>query len=175
MVPSFDESLLQEIRALPTVEAAVGGVGGEAQLIDDDGDVIQFGGAPNFGFSVDPTLARFNSIVLREGDWPTGGDVAVDSSTASKKDIEIGEDIGVQGTGAVQRLQVSGIFDFSAEGNIGGATLAAFDLPTAQSIFQGGTARPDPRCGSEGTTQGERRSRTRSAKYPGTHRRRPGR
>ena len=45
----------------------MGGVGGEAQLIDDDGDVIQFGGAPNIGFSVDPAQARFNSLVLKEG------------------------------------------------------------------------------------------------------------
>jgi putative ABC transport system permease protein len=135
-VPSFDESLLEEIRALRTVDAAVGGVGGEAQLIDDDGDVIQFGGAPNFGFSVDPTLARFNSIVLKEGDWPGPEEVAVDTGTASKKDIEPGEPIGVQAEGPVQRLRVSGLFDFSAEGNIGGATLAAFDLATAQRIFR---------------------------------------
>ncbi len=105
-------------------------------MIDDDGDVIQFGGAPNFGFSVDPTQARFNSIVLKEGDWPAAGDVAVDTSTASKEDIEVGEEIGVQAKGAVRRLRVSGLFDFSAEGNIGGATLAAFDLPTAQQIFK---------------------------------------
>jgi putative ABC transport system permease protein len=134
-IPSFDESLLAEVRALPEVDAAVGGVGGEAQLIDDDGDVIQFGGAPNIGFSVDPTLARFNSIVLKEGDWPGANDVAVDTSTASKKDIEVGEELGVQAAGAVQRLQVSGLFDFSSEGNIGGATLAAFDLGTAQQLF----------------------------------------
>ena len=168
-IPSFDESLLEEIRALPTVEAAVGGVGGEAQMIDDDGDVIQFGGAPNFGFSVDPTLARFNSIVLKEGDWPAGGDVAVDSSTASKKDLEIGEQIGVQATGAVQRLRVSGIFDFSAEGNIGGATLAAFDLATAQQIFQKeGRLDQIRAAAAEGTTEAELLASIEDALPPGT-------
>ena len=75
-IPSFNESLLAKVKALPEVDAAVGGVGGEAQLIGDDGDVIQFGGAPNIGFSIDPAQARFNSIVLKKGDWPAAGDVA---------------------------------------------------------------------------------------------------
>jgi putative ABC transport system permease protein len=134
-VPSFDQSLLQEVKALPTVAAAVGGVGGQAQLIDEDGDVIRFGGAPNIGFSVDPTQPRFNSIVLKDGNWPKANQVAIDTGTASKKDIEPGQTIGVQGSGAVRQMRVSGLFDFSSEGNIGGATLAAFDLPTAQRLF----------------------------------------
>ncbi len=134
-VPSFDESLLDEVKGLPTVAAAVGGVGGQAQLIDDDGDVIRFGGAPNIGFSVDPSQPRFNSIVLKKGTWPKANQVAIDTGTASKKDIEVGQQIGVQGSGAVRPLRVAGLFDFSSEGNIGGATLAAFDLPTAQRLF----------------------------------------
>jgi putative ABC transport system permease protein len=134
-VPSFDESLLNEVKGLPTVAAAVGGVGGEAQLIDKDGDVIRFGGAPNIGFSVDPSQPRFNSIVLKQGTWPKANQVAIDTGTASKKDIEPGQTIGVQGSGAARQMRVSGLFDFSSEGNIGGATLAAFDLPTAQRLF----------------------------------------
>ena len=134
-IPSFDESLLAKVRALPEVDAAVGGVGGEAQLIGDDGDVIQFGGAPNIGFSIDPTQARFNSIVLKEGDWPAAGDVAVDTSTASKEDIEVGEQIGVQAEGPVRRLRVSGLFDFSSRRQHRRGDACAFDLRTAQQLF----------------------------------------
>jgi putative ABC transport system permease protein len=134
-VPSFNESLLGEVKALPEVAAAVGGVGGEAQLIDKDGDVIRFGGAPNIGFSVDPSQPRFNSIVLKQGNWPKANQVAIDTGTASKKDIEVGQRVGVQGSGAARQMRVSGLFDFSSEGNIGGATLAAFNLPTAQRLF----------------------------------------
>jgi putative ABC transport system permease protein len=154
--PSFDESLLAEVRDLPTVDAAVGGVGGEAQLIGTNGKVIQFGGAPNIGFSVDPTLARFNSIVLKEGDWPGAGDVAVDTSTASRKDIEVGQRVGVQAAGPARQLRVSGLFDFSAEGNIGGATLAAFDLPTAQALFhKRGRLDQIRAAAAKGTTEAE--------------------
>ena len=133
--PSFDESLLGYVQALPGVDAAVGGVAGEAQLIGENGKVIQFGGAPNIGFSIDPTQPRFNSIVLKEGTWPQADEVAIDTGTASKKDVVVGEKIGVQGEGAARTMRVSGLFDFSSEGNIGGATLAAFNLPTGQQLF----------------------------------------
>ncbi len=134
--PAFDESLLPKVKSLPGVDAAVGGVGGEAQLIGQNGKVIQFGGAPNIGFSVDPSQPRFNSIVLKQGTWPAAGQVAIDTSTASKKDLSPGQTIGVQGQGQEQKLRISGLFDFSSEGNIGGATLAAFNLPTAQELFK---------------------------------------
>jgi putative ABC transport system permease protein len=133
--PAFDASLLPKVRALPGVAAAVGGVGGEAQLIDKNGKVIQFGGAPNIGFSIDPSQARFNSVVLKQGTWPANGQVAVDTGTAKKKDIAVGSLIRVQGEGAAIRMPVSGLFDFSSQGNIGGATLAAFNLATGQRIF----------------------------------------
>ena len=45
---------------------AVGGVAGEAQLIGKNGKAIVFGGAPNLGFSVDPTRPAFNSLTLVE-------------------------------------------------------------------------------------------------------------
>ena len=133
--PAFDESLLPKVKALSGVDAAVGGVGGEAQLIGKNGKVIQFGGAPNIGFSVDPSQPRFNSIVLKQGTWPAAGQVAIDTSTASKKDLAPGQTIGVQGQGQEQKMRISGLFEFSSEGNIGGATLAAFNLPTAQAVF----------------------------------------
>ena len=68
--PSFDETLLPQIRALPDVAAAIGGVEGDAHLIGKDGKAIAFGGAPNLGFSVDPTQPQFNSLSLVQGSWP---------------------------------------------------------------------------------------------------------
>ena len=49
---------------LPDVADAVGGVGGLAHLIVN-GKVVHFGGAPNLGFSVDPTRPELNT--LRDG------------------------------------------------------------------------------------------------------------
>ena len=60
--PSFDESLLPTVKGLPGVAAALGGVADEAHLIGKNGKAIVFGGAPNLGFSVDPTQPQFNSL-----------------------------------------------------------------------------------------------------------------
>jgi putative ABC transport system permease protein len=133
--PPFAESLLPKVRALPDVQAAIGGVGGEAQLIGKNGKAIVFGGAPNFGFSVDPTQPQFNSLALVGGAWPKAGEVVVDESTAHKKDIRIGQQIGVQAEGPVERFRVSGLVKFGSVATIGGATLAGFDLKTAQQLF----------------------------------------
>ena len=85
---------------LPDVAGAVGGVGGEAHLIGKNGKVIVFGGAPNLGFSVDPDPGpQFNSLTLAEGAWPGANEVVVDKATAGKKDLEVGETIGVQAEG----------------------------------------------------------------------------
>jgi putative ABC transport system permease protein len=133
--PAFDESLLQKVRDLPEVGAAIGGVAGEAQLIGSNGKVIQFGGAPNLGFSVDPAYPQFNSLALVEGRWPGAGQFVVDTSTAGKKDIKIGDVISVQAQGSAIPLQVSGLVKFGSVASIGGATLAGFNLDTAQRLF----------------------------------------
>ena len=64
--PPFAESVLAEVKALPDVRAALGGVGGEAQLIGKNGKAIVFGGAPNLGFSVDPDAARVQLAHARQ-------------------------------------------------------------------------------------------------------------
>jgi putative ABC transport system permease protein len=137
--PSFDESLLPKVRALPGVAEAEGSVDSEStQLIDEDGDVIQFGlgGAPNLGFAIANPSSRFNPLTRVSGDWPGPGEVMIDKDTASKKDLEPGDSIGVQVEGPVQRFRISGLMQFSSGLSLGGATLAGFDLPTAQQLFE---------------------------------------
>ena len=133
--PSFDESLLPEVKQLPDVSAALGGVADMAHLIGKDGKAIVFGGAPNLGFSVDPSQPEFNSLTLVDGDWPGAGEVVIDESTADKKNLKVGDTIGVQARGPAERLRISGLVHFGTVSSIGGATLAGFDLPTAQKLF----------------------------------------
>ncbi len=118
---------------LPGVQAAIGGVADTANLIGSNGKVISFGGAPHLGFSVDPTQPRFNSLSLVDGAWPKRGEVVIDRSTANKKHIEVGDPIEVEAQGGAQPFKVSGLVKFGSSNlDIGGATLAGFDLPTAQ-------------------------------------------
>jgi putative ABC transport system permease protein len=133
--PSFSESLLREVRAVPDVAEAEGSVDGEAQIIGEDGKAIVYGGAPNLGFSIANGDSRFNPLQLVDGAWPGDSQVVIDASTADKEGFKIGERVGIQGEGRVQQLEISGIVKFGSVSTIGGATLAGFDLPTAQRIF----------------------------------------
>jgi putative ABC transport system permease protein len=133
--PAFDESLLAEVREVEGVGAAEGGVDDEVQLIGEDGKAVVYGGAPNLGFSIADGDSVFNPLDLVEGSWPGPDEVVIDKSTVEKEDLQVGQQIGVQGVGAVERLRISGVVTFGSVATIGGATLAGFDLPTAQRLF----------------------------------------
>jgi putative ABC transport system permease protein len=136
-LPPFDQSLLGKVRGLPGVAAAIGGVADDStNLIGKNGKVISFGFAPHLGFSVDPTQPQFNSLTLVDGDWPGSGDVVIDRSTAHKKGIHVGDSIPIEAQGAATKFHVSGLVKFGSSSlDIGGATLAGFDLATAQKLF----------------------------------------
>ena len=117
--------------------AAVGGVGGEAHLIGKNGKAIVFGGAPNLGFSVDPDATRASTRSRSStGDWPKAGrgrDRRVDR--AARRTSRSDSTIGVQAQGPVERCGSPASSSSAASRTIGGATLAGFDLPTAQRLF----------------------------------------
>jgi putative ABC transport system permease protein len=133
--PTLDESLLAKVRAVPGVAHVEGSVNGDALLVDKKGKAIVFGGAPNLGFSIANPQSPFNVLRLEEGSWPHGNEVVIGKSTADKKHFKVGDTIGVQAEGPVRKLIVSGLVTFGSAASLGGATLAGFDLPTAQRLF----------------------------------------
>ena len=132
--PTVPASLLAKVRSLPGVAQAEGTVNGSAHLIGKNGKAIVFGGAPNLGFSIANGASRFNPLTLVSGSWPHQGQVVIDTGTAKKKHFGVGDTIGVQAEGPVLIFKISGLVRFGKVG-IGGATLAGFDLPDAQSLF----------------------------------------
>ncbi|MDQ3066764.1 MAG: ABC transporter permease, partial [Actinomycetota bacterium] len=135
--PSVDEGLLETVRGVDGVSLAEGGVNSESTtLIGRDGKAVVKGGAPNLGFSISDGDSPFNPLALEEGSWPGPNEVVIDKGTADEEGFEIGETIGVQAEGAVERLRVAGFVRFNSEISIGGATLAGFDLATAQRLFK---------------------------------------
>ena len=134
--PTLDEALLDEVRALPGVAEAEGSVDSDStSLIGKDGEAIVYGGAPNLGFAIADGESTFNPLRLVQGAWPGADEIVIDSGVADKEDFAIGDQIGVQVEGPVERLRISGIVEFGSDLSIGGATLAGFDLPTAQRLF----------------------------------------
>jgi putative ABC transport system permease protein len=135
LAPSVPASVLAKVRAAPGVEQAAPSVSDQAQLIDHKGKAIVNGGAPNLALGIDSRLARFNPLTLVEGRWPHGPDeVLIDTGTARKHDFKVGQAIGVTALGPVQLFRISGLARFTGV-SFGGATLAIFDIPTAQTLF----------------------------------------
>jgi len=136
--PSFDQSLLEKVRALPEVAQAEGSVDGEAQLIGKDGKAIVYGGAPNLGFSIASGNSPFNPLTLVEGAWPAANEVVIDKAMADKEDFKIGDAIGVQAEGPVHRLRISGIVKFGTVATIGAlAARGAAFLPVSDTSTRG--------------------------------------
>ena len=135
--PTFPQDVLSEVKALPDVAAAAGSVTSDnVKLIGKDGKVVDTGGAPSLGFSVDPREQQFNPTKLTAGSWPSSGDqVAIDKATASREGFVVGDTIELQTVGPQRSFHISGIAELTGVGSIGGATFALFDLPTAQRVF----------------------------------------
>jgi putative ABC transport system permease protein len=129
--PSVPASILTRVRALPDVSAAAGAyLFDNVELVGRDGKAISSGGAPTFGFGVDPTQTRFNPISLVSGHWANGSQqVVIDSGTAANDHYGLGERIGAKGAGRLAYYTVVGIGKIHGVSN-GGATMAISSSPT---------------------------------------------
>jgi putative ABC transport system permease protein len=135
--PAFSEALLATVRALPGVAEAQGSVQSSAQLVGRAGKVVSTHGAPGIGYSVHALgNQRFNALELARGHWPVGaGEVAIDANTAEKEGYVVGDTIGVITRGAEQPMRIAGIARIGGVSSIGGATMAIFNFPVAQRLF----------------------------------------
>jgi putative ABC transport system permease protein len=129
-------SLLQQVRAVDGVKTAEGGVSGFAQFLGKSGKAVTTGGAPTLGVSVSDSPDLSSAFSLRAGTVPHGPDqVAVDARTASKQGFKVGDVVKVLSQGPAKPYTVSGIVGFGSADNLAGATLAVFDLKTAQQVL----------------------------------------
>lgn len=130
-VEPIDESIVDDVRAVAGVGAAEGVVRGYAQLVDPaTGDAIGSFGPPTCGESWN----ELGPYSIREGSTPTGpNDVVIDVDTAEKYGLTVGQIDPIlfqQGRG---EFTVVGLAGYAEEdSSFGGATLAFFDVETAQ-------------------------------------------
>jgi len=135
--PGFSQNLLAKVQTLPDVNAAEGSVtDDQTKLVGRDNKVISTHGAGSLALSINPDGdQRFNPLKLTAGHWPRGpGEIAVSTNVASNKHYEVGDTIGVQKNGPVQKFRIAGIVTLPGV-SIGSATLAVFDLPTLQKLL----------------------------------------
>jgi putative ABC transport system permease protein len=133
-------SLLAKVRALPEVAAAGGTIApaasNKAEIFGRDGKPIGSSDAPQFGLGHDASLPQFSPLRLTTGRWPVGPrQVVLDAGTAADERFKVGDRVAVSTLGAKRRYEVTGIATFGAVNSLGNATMAIWDLPTAQTLL----------------------------------------
>ena len=134
--PAFPESVLDDVRGLESAAAAAGSIEDEARLLDRTGDLIA-GADSSIAIGMDGDASgELSPLVLVAGDWPSGmGEIAIDKATSEEHTFGVGDSISVVANGPVRDYRISAIVQFGSVDSIGGATIAVFDLATAQRLF----------------------------------------
>jgi putative ABC transport system permease protein len=135
-VSSVPESVVATVAAVDGVAAVTGDVQAEGvYLLKDDGTVLDLGGAPGIGINwVDDP--RVSAATLTAGRAPSGAaEVAVDTGAAAQGGWEVGDTVSVLTPGPRVEATVVGLFRFGDSGGLAGASLTAFDTPTAQQLL----------------------------------------
>jgi putative ABC transport system permease protein len=127
-------TLISLVESVPGVATVDGSVSGYAQLVDPKtGEAIGATGAPNLGVSWNEDST---ALTLKAGEPPANDQqVAIDAATAAKHDLSVGDRVQVLFVGPPQEFTISGIVGFGNADNLAGATLAVFDVQTAQEVF----------------------------------------
>ena len=157
----LDEGIVDTVRRVPGVAVAEGSVNGFALIIDKHGDPIQPGGAPTFGTSISKDRSLSGAGTIREGRAPSGpGEIVIDAQTAHKAGFRVGDSVDVVLQDGRRTFTLVGIVGFGESDSILGATLAGFDLATAQEVLgkPGLVDEVDVRA-EDGVSTGELRSR----------------
>ena len=132
----FPSSVLDKVERLPDVAAAAGSITDTAKLVRRNGNTFSTHGAPAIAVSYQAHEERFNPLVLVAGQFPTtSSEVAIDKASAEKDHYKPGDTIRVIARGPEKLFTISGIVKFGTVSSIGAATIAVFDLSTAQQLF----------------------------------------
>jgi putative ABC transport system permease protein len=135
-------ALLERVRANGKVAEATGaifnlsGTSDATKLVGKDGKPLGTSNNGQFGFGFDPRAERFNPLHLTAGRWASGpGQVVIDKGTAENHGYGVGDRIGAAADGPTRQYTITGVARYGTVNSVGGATIAVFDVPTAQALL----------------------------------------
>ena len=103
-----------------------------ADIIGTDGKAVT---RESVGGSYDAANGRFSPFKFKEGNPPQGPrEVAVDVGTAKNEHYAIGDSVVVSTLGKKHTYKLSGTVSFGSVDSLGFASIAAWDVATAQSL-----------------------------------------
>lgn len=133
---SMPEAVLDDVLTVEGVAVAEGSAETfAAQVISADGEPIGGQGPPTLGTSwIDDDA--MNPLAITAGRAPEGpSEVMLDTSTAESAGVAVGDDVDIILVNGPATYELVGIATFGEENALLGATLAVFELQTAQAAF----------------------------------------
>jgi putative ABC transport system permease protein len=131
-LPPFSAEVLNQVRRVDGVEKAAGGIFSTIRFVDDEGEPLSQGFAPEFVSSVLPE--PFETLTYTEGRPPdNANEVSLDESTSDREDLGIGDTLRIAGPAGVKRYEIVGLQRLGSTSSGGGST-AQLTLPEAQRI-----------------------------------------
>ncbi|CNF79433.1 ABC transporter [Mycobacterium tuberculosis] len=148
-------TVLKALQGVEGVKDPKGNVSGYAAVVGKDGEIV--GTAQNGPPQIGTNWTGGGSYDLSSGRAPQGpGEVVIDTKTAAKGDLAVGDVTQVLTAGPPARMTIVGLVD---AGNLMGATLTGFDTPTAQRLMLKPGYFSDIEMGSTGPSEQELRDR----------------
>jgi putative ABC transport system permease protein len=134
-VSGLPESLVQQVKGVNGVAAAVGYVtGGGAVAVNDK--VVGTGGSPTLFFSYSPGMEQLQPNTFVQGAPPSQpGEVGIIQKLAKDSSLGVGSKIQVITPTGSRTATVSGVFTFAAQSSLGGSLIIDTTLPDAQRWF----------------------------------------
>jgi putative ABC transport system permease protein len=134
---TLSASLLDEVEALPEVEAAGGLVAPDdvngADIVGKDGKAVA---KESYGTSYDAANARFSALNLKSGAWPHGShQVVIDAGTAKKEHYKVGDSVVIDTATGQHSYEIAGTASYGEVDSLGFGSIAVWDLETAQDVL----------------------------------------
>lgn len=130
--PAFPATLLERVDRVPGVARAEGGIFSLARIVDEEGEPLGSGFAPQFVTSV--ASPPFETLTYVDGRAPEGAsEAALDAAAADGAGIDVGDRIGIVGQGPLQRYRVVGLNQLG-DTSFGGSVTATLTLGEAQRV-----------------------------------------
>ena len=131
--PTMAAETLDQVKSVPGVEEAIGGVSADGTILDDEGEPVLSNGPPTIIASQGPE--RFDPLTYTEGGPPeTADEVVIDKATADKFDFHEGDTVTVAGRAPQKDYRVAGVATLGDSENLAGSRLVTMVLPEAQRV-----------------------------------------
>lgn len=130
------ETLADEVATVEGVGATEPLLLRYTQFLDRDGEAVTTQGAPTYGTAWTGDASLSGLEIKDEGTPPSGPDeVAIDKVTADREDFAVGDQVTLLTDTGTHEFTVTALVGVGDSDGFYGATLAAWDVPTAQTVL----------------------------------------